>query len=74
MLPLTSVLDQYLEDDDTVSINSCPARPAPTSGAREAAYRRLLEFGDKLAERVKDVPEAEINAAIDEATNYVRHH
>jgi hypothetical protein len=69
-----SVLGRHLGDEETVSISAYPPRPAPTGEAREAAYRRLLEFGDKLAERVKDVPEEEIDAAINEAVDYVRHH
>lgn len=69
-----SILGRHLGDDETVSINAYPARSAPTGEARDAAYRRLLEFGDKLAERVKNVPEEEIDAAIDEAVDHVRHH
>ena len=67
-----SVLGRDLSDDETVSIHAYAARPAPTDKAREAAYKRVLEFGDKLAQRAKDVPEQEIDAAIDEALDYVR--
>jgi len=69
-----SVLARHLGDDETVSINAYPKRPAPTGEALEAAYQRLLDFGDKLAERVQDVPEAQIDAAIDEAVDHARHH
>jgi hypothetical protein len=69
-----SVLGRRLGDDETVSINAYPVRPAPTGEVRDAAYRRLLDFGDNLAQRVKDVPDKEIDAAIDEAADYVRHH
>ena len=69
-----SVLGRNLSDDETVSINAYRARPAPTGDARDTAYRRLLEFGDNLAQRVKGVPEEEIDAVIDEAVDYVRHH
>src|ERR1700719_5083829 len=69
-----SILGRHLREDETVrSINAYPARLAPGE-ARDAAYRRLLEFGDKLAQRVKHVPEEEIDAAIDEAVDHVRHH
>jgi hypothetical protein len=40
---------------------------------RDEAYRRLLEHSDKLAERVKDVPAEEIDAAIDEAVDKASH-
>jgi hypothetical protein len=46
----------------------------PEEKQREEAGRRLSAFMDRMAERVKDVPEAEIDAAIDEACDYVRHH
>ena len=69
-----SVLGRHLGDDETVCINAYAVRPAPSGEARDAAYRRLLEFSEKMAERVKDVPEAEIDAAIDEAVDCVRHH
>jgi hypothetical protein len=69
-----SVLGRHLDDNETVSIHAHHTRPAPRGKQREAAYRRLLEFGDKLAQRVKDVPEEEIDAAIREAVDYVRHH
>ena len=71
---LESILGRHLADIETVGIHACPSRPAPTGQARGAAYQRLLEFGDKLAQRVKDVPEEEIDAAIDEAVDQVRRH
>jgi hypothetical protein len=69
-----SVLGRRLGDDEAVSIHAYPQRPAPTGQERAEAYRRLLEFGEKVAQRVKDVPEAEINAAIDEAVESVHRH
>jgi hypothetical protein len=69
-----SVLGGHLGDDETVSIHAYSPQSAPTGQAREGAYRRLLEFGDKLAQRVKDVPEDEIDATIDEALDYIHHH
>lgn len=60
-------------DDERVSINAYSAARAQWR-CPPKAYRRLLEFGDKMAERTKDLPEAEIDPAIDEAVDYVRHH
>ena len=40
---------------------------------REAAYRRLLDRVNRSAEKVKNIPEGEIDAAIDEAADFVRH-
>lgn len=69
-----SVLGRHLGDDETVSINAYSRRAAPTGAAREAAYQRLLQFGDQLAQRVRNVPEQEIDSAIDEAVESVRRH
>ena len=41
---------------------------------KEEISRRLLERIDKTAEKVNSVPEEEIDAAIDEAVDYIRHH
>ena len=68
-----SVLGRSLQDNETVSVHAYQPRPAPTGQTREEAYRRLLDSTDKLAQRVKDVPEEEIDAAIDEALDKTRH-
>ncbi len=69
-----SVLGRRLADDETVSIHTYQARPAPNGSARDAAYQRLIAFGDQLAQRVQGVPEEEIDAAMDEALDYVEDH
>lgn len=68
-----SVLGRSLQDHETVSVNAYQPGPAPTGQAREDAYRRLLDSADKLAQRVKNVPDEEIDAAIDEAVDKIRH-
>jgi hypothetical protein len=40
---------------------------------RDDAWRGLLALSDKMAENAKDVPLEELEAAIDEACDYVRH-
>ena len=68
-----SILGRTLRDDETVSVNAYPPRPAPVGQEREDAYRRLIEHGDKLAQRVKGIPEEEIDAAIDDAVDHAHH-
>jgi hypothetical protein len=46
---------------------------APTGNSSAEAWARLMERIDKTAAWVKDVPEAELDALIDEAAHYVRH-
>ena len=41
--------------------------------ARDQAFKRLMELSAEMAKRVEGVPESEIDAAIDEAVDFVRH-
>jgi hypothetical protein len=66
------LLGRSLREDEAISINVY--KPAPTGPAREDASGRLLERIDKTAQRARGVPEKEIEAAIDEAADHVRHH
>jgi hypothetical protein len=68
---MESLLGRSLQEDEAVSINVY--KPAPTGQAREEISRRLLKRIDETSQRVKGVPEEEIDAAIDEATDCVRH-
>jgi len=69
-----NMLGRNLQDDETLSVNAYQPRPAPTGPEREAAYQRLIEHSDKIVQKVKGVPEEEIDAAINEAIDYVRRH
>lgn len=66
------IIGRSLLEDEAIAI--IVYRPAPTGPAREEAGRRLSERIDKTAQRAKGVPEKEIDAAIDEAPDHVRHH
>jgi ribonuclease PH len=48
-------------------------KAAPTGAARDQAYQRLLDRVKQTAPKVKEIPEADIDAAIDEAADFVRH-
>jgi len=69
---LEALLGRALHGDESVSVRVYRSKPAPTAGARQAAYRKLLDRASRTAERVKEVPEAEIESAIDEAASFVR--
>lgn len=49
-------------------------REGATGEAREEIFRRLFERIDNTAARASGVPDSEIDAAIDEAADFVRHH
>jgi hypothetical protein len=72
-----SLLGRILDDDEIVSVRTSKGqvlKSAATGEEREKAFRGLMELMDRTAKRVEGVPEEEINAAIDEAVDYVRHH
>jgi hypothetical protein len=70
---LESWFGRSFQPDEEVSIHVFePIKKKKLS--REEARRKLEEMSDMLAERVKDIPIEEIDAAIDEACDYVRHH
>jgi hypothetical protein len=69
-LAAETLLGQTLDEDETVTLRASKGyiiKEAPTGKAREEAFQRLSQHLDKVAERVKDVPEEELNALIDEA-------
>ena len=66
------MIGRPLREDELVSIGVF--KPAPTGQAREEANRRLFERINKTAQRAPGVPDSEIEAAIDEAVDHVRHH
>jgi hypothetical protein len=45
----------------------------PPSEDRAAVVRKLEAFLNRRAAKVEDVPEEEIDAAVDEAVDHVRH-
>jgi len=71
---LERLLGRPLQEEETISVQTYPTHEAPTGRERDEAWRRLMERIDKTAARVATVPDAELNALIDEATDYVRHH
>lgn len=71
---LETLLGRPLREEETISIQAYATHEAPTGSAREEVWERLMERIDKTAARFKDVPEAELDALIDEAAEYARHH
>lgn len=69
------LLGHRLEDDEMISVRASKVRlqkEALTGQARDAAFEKLIERIDKTAARAKDVSDAEVDAAIDEALRHVR--
>ena len=71
------LLGGALGEDELVLIRSSKGRilkPGLTGDALTEAYRQFFDWSAEMAKRVEHVPECEIDAAIDEAVDFVRHH
>ena len=72
---IEALLGRPLGDDEGLSIHaSRVVKEAPTGEERVRAYGRLLEHLDKLSRRADGVADEQLDAAIDEACDRVRHH
>lgn len=69
---LQRVVGRELKDDEQVSVRVVTVRPVPSSACREEAADRMDQLLDKMAANMKDVPEEEFEAAVDEAMKAVR--
>jgi hypothetical protein len=71
---LERIVGRPLEDTDMVgvTIDGTLVQPAPEGEARERAWQEMMDGMREMQERVKDVPEEELYALIDEAIEYVR--
>ena len=73
-LVIESLIGRRLQDDEGLSIQpSRILKDAPTGEERTRAYSQFLGNLDKLADRANDVPDAELDAVIDEACDHARH-
>ena len=68
------LLGRPVAPDEEISIVAAPPQQVPPAEGRLQAARNLEALLSRRAEKVKDVPESDIDAAIDEAVAHVRHH
>jgi hypothetical protein len=70
------LLGAPLADDEVIAVEvkGRIIKQAATGEERERAFQAVMEFGDRMAKMAEGVPEEEIDALIDEACGYVRHH
>ena len=69
---LENVFGRPLRQDEAVTFISVPAHPAPAEALRRDAYAQMERVMDTAAENAKDIPQEELDAAIDEAMDHVR--
>ena len=71
-----SLLGRVLEEDEVVSVRVSKGEIVSEglTGTARDAFGALWARIDAAAQRVTGVPEDEVDAALDEAVEYVRHH
>ena len=73
---IEAMLGGPLADNEVISVEvrGRIIKEAATGEEREEAFRAILAFSDRMAKHAEGIPEEEIDALIDEACDYVRHH
>lgn len=72
-LAVESLLGRQLRDEEKVSIRPIPVtKDAPPLARRHEISEAMREYFARIDEQRKDVPQEEIDAAIDEALKHVR--
>ena len=67
------LLGRSIAADEEISVVAVPPQQVPPPENRAAVARNLEAFLNRRAAKVRDVPEEEIDAVVDEAVHYVRH-
>ena len=71
-IAMEGLIGRSLREDEAIAINVY--NPAPSGEMRRQISRQLLERVDKTAAKAVGISDDEIDAAIDEAADHVRHH
>ena len=69
---VAQMFGRELAEDEQVTIMVFPAEHVPSPAERQAAWKGIKTVLDRATENMRDVPEAEVEAAIDEAMAHVR--
>ncbi|MGA2738672.1 MAG: hypothetical protein ABSG65_14645 [Bryobacteraceae bacterium] len=67
------ILGRPIAADEEVSVVAVPPQRIPPSGNRAIVARQLEDLLNRRAAKVRDICDEEIDAAIDEAVDRVRH-
>ena len=67
------LLGRSIAADEEISVVAVPPRQVPPPENRTAVARNLEAFLNRRAAKVRDVPEEEIDAVVDEVVHHVRH-
>jgi hypothetical protein len=68
------LLGRPLDPEEHISVMAYTPHKAPAGRDRAELVHRFKERIDKMAARLEDLPENELEDLIDEAVDHVRHH
>ena len=69
---VAQMFGRELAEDEQVAVMVFPPEHVPSSAERQAAWERIKKVLDRAGENTRDIPGAEVEAAIDEAMAHVR--
>ena len=67
------LLGRPIDADEEVSVVAVPPQQIPPAANRAAVAQKLEKFLDQRAQKSADVPDEELDGAIDDAVDRVRH-
>ena len=70
---IEQLLGRSIDGEEEVSVVAVPPQQVPPSPNRAAVAQKLEAFLNRRAEKIGVVSDEEIDAAVDEAVNHVRH-
>jgi hypothetical protein len=68
------ILGRLIGADEEISIVAVPPQQVAPSEGNAAIVAKLEALLNRRAEKVRDIPEGEINSVVDEAAQHARHH
>jgi hypothetical protein len=69
---LETLLGRTLKDDEAISVRAYQPHEAPAAEQQRRAVRGLEQYFTKIDQRLKDVPEDQLDEMVDEAIRSVR--
>jgi len=67
------LLGRPIEADEEISVVAVPPQDVPPSKNRAEVTRKLVALLDRCAKKVADISDRDLDIAIDEAVDHVRH-
>jgi hypothetical protein len=70
---IEQLLGRPIENDEEISIAAIPPQAVPKADDRRAVAEKLEALLNRRADKVRDLPPDDLDAAINEALDHLRH-